>query len=195
MPTTRSMRYVTWPNALTALRIALIAPITLAVARRSIAWILALYALAALTDVFDGLIARRTGTASHFGAMLDGFADILFGIGIFAWSATLFPQDRAALLAMLALSLAFLLAGGVVSLARFGRILSPHLQSARVAAVVVAAMFPLAVLSGYPLTLMGIGTAAFLAARVHAIAYFARLGKEEAIAIVSERKGKKIRTA
>lgn len=37
-----------------------------------------LYAVAGLSDIFDGLIARKTNTASKFGAKLDTFADIIF---------------------------------------------------------------------------------------------------------------------
>ena len=39
---------------------------------------LALYALTGLTDVLDGWLARKTGTASDFGAKLDSIADLLF---------------------------------------------------------------------------------------------------------------------
>ena len=42
------------------------------------------YALTGLTDVLDGWIARRTGTASDFGARLDSAADILF-YGVVLW--------------------------------------------------------------------------------------------------------------
>lgn len=37
-----------------------------------------LYFLTGLTDVLDGWIARKTKTASDFGAKLDSFADLLF---------------------------------------------------------------------------------------------------------------------
>ena len=36
------------------------------------------YTLTGLTDVLDGWIARRTKTASDFGAKLDSIADLLF---------------------------------------------------------------------------------------------------------------------
>ena len=42
------------------------------------AWFLAVYTLAGLTDALDGWLARKTGTASAFGAMLDSIADLLF---------------------------------------------------------------------------------------------------------------------
>ena len=36
------------------------------------------YLLAGFTDMIDGTIARKTNTASEFGAKLDTFADLLF---------------------------------------------------------------------------------------------------------------------
>ena len=38
----------------------------------------ALYTAAGSSDIFDGLIARKTNTATKFGAKLDTFADIVF---------------------------------------------------------------------------------------------------------------------
>ena len=37
-----------------------------------------LYAVAGLSDILDGWIARKTNTATKFGAKLDAFADIFF---------------------------------------------------------------------------------------------------------------------
>ena len=37
-----------------------------------------LYAVAGLSDIFDGRIARKTNTVTKFGAKLDTFADIVF---------------------------------------------------------------------------------------------------------------------
>lgn len=39
---------------------------------------LLIYLLAGITDVLDGWLARKTGTASEFGARLDSIADLLF---------------------------------------------------------------------------------------------------------------------
>lgn len=41
------------------------------------------YALTGLTDVLDGWVARKTKTASEFGARLDSFADLFFYLVIF----------------------------------------------------------------------------------------------------------------
>lgn len=38
------------------------------------------YAVAGLSDIFDGLIARKTNTATKFGAKLDTIADLIFTV-------------------------------------------------------------------------------------------------------------------
>lgn len=48
-------------------------------------WLLPAYAFALLTDVVDGPIARRTGTASPAGAALDGWLDKILHVNL-AWS-------------------------------------------------------------------------------------------------------------
>ena len=43
-------------------------------------WFYALYVAAGVTDMLDGFVARKTGTASTFGAKLDTAADMVFVI-------------------------------------------------------------------------------------------------------------------
>ena len=38
------------------------------------------YLMAGLTDMMDGIVARKTNTVSHFGSKLDTFADFIFFI-------------------------------------------------------------------------------------------------------------------
>ena len=65
------------PNQLTAARLALIPVLwTLALAGRP-ALVGPLLGLAAATDVLDGIVARRTHTATRFGSALDSVADHL----------------------------------------------------------------------------------------------------------------------
>ncbi|MGM9741497.1 MAG: CDP-alcohol phosphatidyltransferase family protein [Candidatus Cryptobacteroides sp.] len=47
-----------------------------------------LYLLCGLSDVLDGAIARRTGTASRLGEKQDTFADIVF---VAIWIAIFIP--------------------------------------------------------------------------------------------------------
>ena len=70
------------PNSITAARMAGTAALLLV--RPLTPGFYILYTLTGLTDVLDGWIARRTGTASDFGARLDSIADLLFyGILLF----------------------------------------------------------------------------------------------------------------
>ena len=64
------------PNGITAARMAGTAALLLV--RPLTPGFYILYTLTGLTDVLDGWIARRTGTASDFGARLDSAADLLF---------------------------------------------------------------------------------------------------------------------
>ena len=64
------------PNSITAARMAGTAALLLV--RPLTPGFYILYTLTGLTDVLDGWIARRTGTASDFGARLDSAADLLF---------------------------------------------------------------------------------------------------------------------
>lgn len=63
-------------NCCTMLRIAL-CPVLLALESRSAAFLI-VYGLCGLTDALDGFLARRSGTASAFGAKLDSAADLSF---------------------------------------------------------------------------------------------------------------------
>ena len=68
----------TWNTAdtITSLRIA--ATLFLLFLTLGSGWFFAAYTIAGLTDVIDGWVARKTGTASEFGARLDSIADLLF---------------------------------------------------------------------------------------------------------------------
>ncbi|MCP5181487.1 MAG: CDP-alcohol phosphatidyltransferase family protein [Pseudomonadales bacterium] len=70
--------WLTWANALTALRLALIAPLVLAVIHG--VWTVAagLFTLAVLTDYFDGPLARHHGQATPIGGFMDHATDALF---------------------------------------------------------------------------------------------------------------------
>lgn len=72
----RHKKCVTAANTITLLRIA--GTIGLLFPSPMSPLFLGIYTLTGLTDVLDGWIARKTGTASEFGAKLDSIADLLF---------------------------------------------------------------------------------------------------------------------
>lgn len=69
------MRLLTWPNAITVLRFPLAAVFVLvdSVAARSV-----VAAVAGLSDAFDGWLARKAGSRSRSGELLDPIADKTF---------------------------------------------------------------------------------------------------------------------
>lgn len=68
------------PNSLTVFRILLVPLLVVVLLTRfsgSEFWGLGIFLLAALTDLFDGIIARRTGSVTVVGTLLDPIADKL----------------------------------------------------------------------------------------------------------------------
>lgn len=71
------------PNLLTLTRILLLPFFAVALIYGEYGYGLLVYALAAVSDVFDGLIARTTGQITYFGSILDPVADKFFLITSF----------------------------------------------------------------------------------------------------------------
>ena len=68
----------TWANAVSAARLLLIVPCAYAIGNDEWQLAAALFVTAVVTDVFDGVIARRRGEVSAFGGLLDHGSDALF---------------------------------------------------------------------------------------------------------------------
>jgi len=80
------------PNILTLLRILLVVPIMVLLARGEYLTVLGLFALAGLSDGLDGYLARRYDWRTPLGALLDPLADKLMLVGVYlvlAWSGGL----------------------------------------------------------------------------------------------------------
>lgn len=78
--TTRPWAYLSWPNRITLVRLALVAPFFVLMQHhqarplyRHLA--LAIFMIMALSDLADGFLARRLGRKSSLGAILDPLAD------------------------------------------------------------------------------------------------------------------------
>ena len=96
-----SRRVLTLPNAISALRIALIPVFVVLIVDPDTSTAgLVLFAMVVATDWVDGVIARRTGQVSELGKVLDPVADRLaIAAGIIALAvAGLFPWWAAALI-------------------------------------------------------------------------------------------------
>lgn len=81
-----SLRWI--PNAISLLRIVLVAPILLCIEAREFGWALFLFWIAGFSDGLDGYLANRFDWQSRLGALLDPVADKLLVAGMFitlAW--------------------------------------------------------------------------------------------------------------
>jgi len=81
------MRHI--PNIICLIRIALIAPLILAMLEGRQALILVLFGIAAVSDALDGYLAKRFGWTSDLGRFLDPLADKLLLVSVFVAAAWL----------------------------------------------------------------------------------------------------------
>lgn len=85
------------------------------------------YTLTGLTDALDGWIARKTGTASDFGARLDSIADLLFyGIVLFRLAPVLWQVLPVAIWYAVAIILLVRLAAYGTAAIKYHRFASLH---------------------------------------------------------------------
>ena len=77
------MAALTTANQLTLFRIMLVPGIVILVLYGFNGWALITFAVAGVTDVLDGLIARRAGQRTNLGALLDPMADKLLVVSTF----------------------------------------------------------------------------------------------------------------
>ena len=136
-------------NLVTLSRGVLILPILALLLMGQATAALALYLIAAATDLVDGWLARRTGQASSFGAQLDAVVDNLFSLAILAFLALAYPG----LLARHPIALAALFAGPVAYLAvswlLSRRVLMFHFWSAKAGAFLLFCLWPLMAVTGW----------------------------------------------
>jgi cardiolipin synthase (CMP-forming) len=74
---------ITAANQLTLLRMLLVPPFVILLLYGHRGWALVTFMAAGVTDLFDGLIARRTGQKTTLGAWLDPMADKLLLVSMF----------------------------------------------------------------------------------------------------------------
>ena len=130
--TTRTRSFLaTLPNALSLLRLALVPGLV------ALAWLgaetlfLAGLVVGFASDVADGFLARRTGSASELGARLDSWGDLaLFGsLPLCAW--LLWPEVMSSEARFVVVALVAFVSPILVGLARFGRLTSYHTWAAK----------------------------------------------------------------
>jgi phosphatidylglycerophosphate synthase len=136
-------------NAVTLSRALLIVPIFGLLWTGQTTPALALYVLAALTDLIDGWLARRFKQSSQFGAQLDAVVDNLFSVAILGFLALAYPG----LIARQWMAAAVLFGGPILYLAvswlLTRRLLMFHVWSAKVGAFLLFCLWPAIAVTGW----------------------------------------------
>jgi cardiolipin synthase (CMP-forming) len=142
------------PTQITCARIVLTAILHVVVLIGSRGWFLGLYALAFLSDVLDGYLARRWGLESYFGMRLDSYADYLLIASSVWWAWLYCPEmflDHARIWGAMGVSLAIPQA---IALTRLKRNAGFHLYTTKLTGWIAFALFVHAVAFGYSITLL-----------------------------------------
>lgn len=136
-------------NLVTLSRGVLIAPIFLLLVFGHSLAALALYIVAAGTDLIDGWLARRSGRASAFGAQLDAAVDNLFSIAILGFLLLAFPglasRHALALTILFGAPLAYLALSWLLR----RQFMMFHFWSAKAGAVLLFCLWPLVAVTGW----------------------------------------------
>ena len=136
-------------NAVTLSRGLLIAPIFGLLLAGRTTGALAVYLVAALTDLVDGWLARRQGQSSAFGAQLDAVVDNVFSVAILGFLVLAYPQ----LVSRQWLACAILFGGPLaylaVSWAMTQRLMMFHVWSAKLGAVLLFSLWPAIAVTGW----------------------------------------------
>jgi len=125
--------WATLPDRLTRFRLGVVPFLWVLAFLRETTWLGAGVAVAALTDVVDGPLARRTGRTSAHGSRLDSIADHTLTASTVAWLVWLRPEFFRAEWPLLAAWGALALLTLAVGWTRFRRPVDLHLYSAKLA--------------------------------------------------------------
>ena len=136
------------PNILTASRVILTALLYVPAFRGWRTLFVVGFAIAFITDLLDGYLARKLGQTSYFGMRFDSMADYFLIASGIVWTCVLEPtifRAHPATWAMIALAVAM---PQVVSFLRLGKNAGFHLYSSKVAAFLAVVGFLHAIISG-----------------------------------------------
>lgn len=125
-------------------------------------WLAALLLLATLSDIFDGIIARRLGVSTEALRRADSIVDLIFWLTAVAALALLRPAAMAANAPVLATAIGAEILLQAISLWRFGRMTATHARSAKFFGLCLLAGFMMVALgasSAIAFWIVGIGTA------------------------------------
>ncbi len=134
------------PNALSAFRIACV-PLLLWIAwRGNVGAFVAVFALGLVTDVLDGIVARRFGLATEFGARLDQWGDFALWLSLPLAAWWLWPEILLREWPYIATALVCMVAPTGLAFAKYREVPGYHTWSVKLGSVLMAVSIPLLLL-------------------------------------------------
>lgn len=163
-----------WANVLTYTRLWGIIPLLALALMEYWDAFFVVYVLVALTDAFDGLVARSTGVASTQGELLDGAIDMIF-IGFSLYFLYLVAPSIYSdyWFAFVLVGLAYI-AFFVISQLKIHRPSTPHLWSGKVSMTLGAALLPFTLIFGVVSWYVYLAAAVTVVARIDVIVHILR---------------------
>lgn len=138
------------PNALSAFRIACV-PLLLWIAwRGNVGAFVATFALGLLSDVLDGIVARRLDQATEFGARLDQWGDFALWLSLPLAAWWLWPEILLREWPYIAVAIVCMLLPTAVAFAKYREVPGYHTWSVKLGSVAMGASIPLLLLFDVP---------------------------------------------
>ena len=134
------------PNGLSALRIALVPALLLLAWHGAIAPFVIVFGLGLATDVLDGVLARRLGQVTDFGARLDQWGDFALWLSLPLAAWWLWPEIIAREALYVALALACMLLPTAIAYAKYRAVPGYHTWSVKLGSVAMGISVPLLLL-------------------------------------------------
>ena len=145
-----SERRLNLPNGLSALRIALV-PVLLVLAwQGAVAPFVIAFALGLATDVLDGMLARRLGQVTEFGARLDQWGDFALWLSLPLAAWWLWPDIIVREAPYAAIALVCMIAPTAIAYVKYRAVPGYHTWSVKLGSVAMGIAVPLLLLFDFP---------------------------------------------
>jgi len=129
--------YITIPNILSASRIVLLPVLFIFISLKMYLSFTVAYALLGMTDMFDGMIARKFNMKSEIGKHLDSYADLFFFLSSAYFIHVLYTDYLHPNMTLFCIFMGILLLSFIVSYVCCGKIILMHTFLAKLCAVLV----------------------------------------------------------
>ncbi len=134
------------PNGLSALRIAFVPVLLLLAWHGSVAPFVIVFAFGLATDVLDGVLARRLGQVTDFGARLDQWGDFALWLSLPLAAWWLWPEIIAREAPYVALALTCMVVPTAIAYAKYRAVPGYHTWSVKLGSVAMGISVPLLLL-------------------------------------------------